>query len=76
MTWDDEHYSDEADLCDHDEEDFDILTGRVTCFRCGNSRWLSSEEFQVRAKQEAEFYEAYYAAIGSEHPPREGNGNG
>lgn len=32
------------DECEHEEFDHDILTGRATCARCGESWYLSYEE--------------------------------
>lgn len=47
----------EADYCEHDEYDIDILEGRATCSSCGEHWDVSTDEL------EAELYRlAYYEA--------------
>ena len=45
--------------CDCEEEELDILTGRAVCWRCGASRFVTSDEFQMRMKLEAEAQAAW-----------------
>jgi len=61
-----EYNPDLPDDCDCLEADLDILTGIERCHVCGRSRFLSSEEFSLRLKQEAEWTEAYYAEMEKE----------
>lgn len=48
----------DEDTCDHEDVDFDVLTGHESC-SCGWSRWLTSEEYQRRAKVESELHENF-----------------
>jgi hypothetical protein len=49
------------DFCEHDEYEVDILTGRAICWLCGETWYLSTEDFrryqENNAKWEAEYYE-------------------
>lgn len=54
---------DPRDDCDCHEAELDILTGIERCHICGRSRFLTSEEFTLRLKQETEWAEAYYAEM-------------
>jgi hypothetical protein len=60
----DDDYEDDDDLpddlCDHEDEDIDILTGRGICPSCGNVRWLTSEQFKRRLALQAEADELNY----------------
>lgn len=48
------------DLCDHEEADIDIFTGRLSC-TCGYSKWLSSDELEEEITMQARLYEEYHA---------------
>jgi hypothetical protein len=63
--WDDEE-RDPRDDCDCLDADLDILTGIERCHVCGRSRFLNSEEFTRRLKQEAEWAEAYHEEMEAE----------
>lgn len=43
-----------GDECDHDDADFDILDGRLTC-TCGYSRHLSTEEIDAEIRRMSEY---------------------
>jgi hypothetical protein len=57
--WDDDRDPD-RDECDHENADVDILTGRMLCFSCGYSKWLTGDEIAREAELQAEMMEAYY----------------
>ena len=57
---------DPKDDCDCLEAELDILEGVERCHVCGRSRFLNSEEFSRRLKQEAEWAEAYHEAMEAE----------
>lgn len=55
MAGDDELYEDGeegdlADLCDHDEYELDIITGRACCGMCGH-RWHATAEEMKRHEE-------------------------
>ena len=51
-SWEDgEEY--EPSECDHDDADFDILDGRLTC-SCGYSRYLTTEEIDAKIHRMSE----------------------
>ena len=52
---------DDADPCDHEDYDVDILTGRAHCCRCGEAWWLTGEQLSQEHKWQAEQYEAIVA---------------
>jgi len=53
----DDFYDDyEDDVCDHDDRDVDILTGRANCWRCGESWWLSDTELKRELKLQADMW--------------------
>ncbi len=37
----------EADACEHEEYEADIIDGRAYCDRCGHSWWLSTAEIEA-----------------------------
>lgn len=40
--------------CDHEDYEVDILTGRASCWRCGETWWLSSDELKEELRLAAE----------------------
>ena len=54
-----EDYEDDLE-CDCLEADLDILTGIERCYQCGRTRYVSSEELDLRRKQQADHEEEYY----------------
>ena len=40
--------------CDHEECEVDIMTGRASCWRCGETWWLSSDELKEELRLAAE----------------------
>jgi len=44
----------EDDPCDHEDRDVDILTGRASCWRCGEAWWLTTEQLEQELKVFAE----------------------
>lgn len=63
---DDRDDRDPRDDCECLDADLDILTGIERCHVCGRSRFLNSEEFTRRLKQEAEWAAAYHEAMDAE----------
>lgn len=55
----DDDYDD--DPCDHDDHDTDILSGRATCYRCGESWWMSAAELKREIGLLAQVYECVAA---------------
>ncbi len=45
----------EPEPCDHEDHDFNILDGRCWCPRCGEVWNATNEDYERRAKAEAEF---------------------
>lgn len=45
------------DPCDHDDRDIDILTGRWSCYRCGEAGWASNEQIDAEIKHQAAYAE-------------------
>jgi hypothetical protein len=45
---------DDPPECDHDDADFDILDGRMTC-HCGYSRYLTGEEIDAELHRMSEY---------------------
>jgi hypothetical protein len=54
--YDDDPY-DDADGCDHEDADQDILTGRTHCHRCGHAWWMTSDEINAAIQHQAEYEE-------------------
>jgi hypothetical protein len=50
-----DHYED--DFCDHDDRDIDVLTGRWSCYRCGETGWASSQQIQAEIEHQAAYAE-------------------
>lgn len=49
-----EPYNDEPE-CDHDDYEYDILTGRAECSMCSHSWYLSDREMNHQARLQAEY---------------------
>lgn len=47
----------EADPCDHEEYDIDILTGRAECQMCPHSWYPSREEIDAEIRRHADYSE-------------------
>lgn len=50
-----DHYED--DFCDHDDRDIDVLSGRWSCWRCGEAGWASSQQIQAQIEHQAAYAE-------------------
>ena len=48
-------YDDEP--CDHEDRDVDILTGRASCWQCGESWWLTDEQLRRELELNAQMFE-------------------
>ena len=59
--YEDEYDGFDDDFCDHDDRDVDILTGRATCYRCGESWWMTDEQLRQEIRLAAEIYECIEA---------------
>jgi hypothetical protein len=57
--WDDDRNPD-LDDCIHEDADVDILTGEMTCHRCGFHKYLTGDEIRREAEIQAEMMEAYH----------------
>ncbi len=46
----------DEDVCDHDDHDVDILTGRANCWRCGEAWWLTDAELKREIELQAQMW--------------------
>lgn len=46
----------DEDFCDHDDRDVDILTGRASCWRCGESWWMTDAELKHESELHAQMW--------------------
>jgi hypothetical protein len=51
------HCGDDDYPCDHAARDIDILTGRWSCYRCGEAGWATSEQIDAEIKHQREYAE-------------------
>lgn len=56
MTDSDDGFDD--DLCDHDDYDTDLLSGRCQCWRCGETWYATGEEIDRELRFQSEYHEA------------------
>lgn len=57
MEDDDFEYCDDTDdVCDHDDYDTDILSGRAHCYRCGAAWWLTDKELSREIELSAQMF--------------------
>lgn len=69
MPWNDDSWKDSYDwklaspdddrenLCDHEDYDVDIVTGRASCNDCLAHWYVSDEEIQLQIEHEAAYHE-------------------
>ena len=62
MSWNDEidEYEDlfgDEDPCDHEDHDTDLLDGRCSCWRCGETWYATTEQIDAQLRFESEYYE-------------------
>lgn len=50
--WDDDY---DEDICDCEYEDYDVIEGTATCYKCWSKRHVSSEEWRRLEKAQAEY---------------------
>jgi hypothetical protein len=43
------------DICDHEYEDYDVIEGTATCYKCWHRRHVTSEEWRRLEKAQAEY---------------------
>lgn len=53
----DEYDDRDDDVCDHEDYEVDILTGRAHCWVCGERWWQTSEELKRSLEAQATYDE-------------------